>query len=1272
MRLQPVDLDTARKILDFSGGNETLENLGELQLQGAVALLDMIANPKVGMGYLADEVGMGKTYVALGVVSLMRYFNPALRVLYICPSNNVQEKWYSREYRSFYKHNVNVRQYRIRTIDGKPAAPRINCRSVPDLIRSASTGYFADFFVGMSSFSLALSEDNDQWERRLEELKTLLPAHEIPGHDLSKKSVKDQFAAVLNYVLPTFDLVVIDEAHNFKHDFESSDRNRVLSAVLGFRDDGQFTRRVKHALLLSATPYDRDINHLRNQLKLVGHGRLLPDGIANDERERIEAHLSRFLVRRLNVLQIAGRSYTRNMYRREWRQGKHAEIVLESDEQKLVTALVQKKVGEMLERESGSPSFQMGLLASFESYAETTKSAPVEFDGEGSGKEDTDARDRHVIGAISDSYIRTELGRTLPHPKMDVVTRRLARAMFERGNKQIVFVRRVKSVRELKNKLDDHYNEWLGGCIRDQLKDHPDALGVMDSVIDEYRNQSRSRDEDISGGEFHSGKAGEAEDRQPPKNDTLFAWFFRGEPPEAVSPLLSVGDESFTTPEAMRTGLSAKSQIISSLLEINWAITLARKQDTNLREIVDSHGEDIARRASRFTVGAVQNDQLEIFEASQLGFLEWYAENRRVPGLKRIVDHLSPRIPVRKPIEISAQRLKDSLRTHTLFCALEEAGLIEALLPRLNDILSRAVSGEEIEIEVLQTLDVHKSLVSLCLRTGHGAIDLYLSRLRQGTANLTEHTRAAWMDDVASQLVRQSRSGTFSTYQELKHLATQLDLIIKTNLPEVYDKSSDEYRKYLSQTLNPVAPVIGATGETVSSRSAQARKFRMPGYPLALISTDVFQEGEDLHTFCDSVTHYGLSGSPVSIEQKTGRVDRVGSKAQRRLLSLGVDDEVTDEQLIQVTFPFVRETIEVLQVRLLSHNLNAFIESLHRIGSERIDVRDIIDTEQALKDRSAIPEQIRAPLESPYIPSESPKSTEHNRERFVDEQKRQTDRIVEHIGNLLQRQFGRPVLGKEGIHLSDPDGSETPIAITLRSARSSGEILLCAEVAGSEIVLHGMNKRQLRKHMLENSWHTFHRTCAHEPANRQIQLYHDAELLVGDDSCTTPGELQRFFERFLHDHDPGDYRKPATSQTIKYWSRASRNKSAHFGQWRAEVTGFEDAHALGLIFSFGDKGWTRKHQVRIYEAEGRCIFLAQAATPNVVDTLSVDQLVRFTWQRNRHIDIVEFMLDEDMALVGRAIHPIEGMEFKEFLYCAYSLATATDRLEFLIQSPDLH
>jgi len=43
------------------------------------------------------------------------------------------------------------------------------------------------------------------------------------------------------------------------------------------------------------------------------------------------------------------------------------------------------------------------------------------------------------------------------------------------------------------------------------------------------------------------------------------------------------------------------------------------------------------------------------------------------------------------------------------------------------------------------------------------------------------------------------------------------------------------------------------------------RQFRLPGYPFVLLTTDILQEGEDLHTFCAAIYHYGISWTPSAI-----------------------------------------------------------------------------------------------------------------------------------------------------------------------------------------------------------------------------------------------------------------------------------------------------------------------------------------------------------------------------------------------------------------------
>ncbi len=57
--------------------------------------------------------------------------------------------------------------------------------------------------------------------------------------------------------------------------------------------------------------------------------------------------------------------------------------------------------------------------------------------------------------------------------------------------------------------------------------------------------------------------------------------------------------------------------------------------------------------------------------------------------------------------------------------------------------------------------------------------------------------------------------------------------------------------------------------------------FNTPFYPEILIASSVMAEGVDLHLNCRHVIHHDLCWNPSTLEQRTGRVDRVGAKAER-------------------------------------------------------------------------------------------------------------------------------------------------------------------------------------------------------------------------------------------------------------------------------------------------------------------------------------------------------------------------------------------------------
>lgn len=1270
--MQPIDLGGARKLLDFSGGDDQMKSLGELQLKGAVALQNMLANPDINMGYLADEVGMGKTYIALGVVAMMRYFNPSYRVLYLCPSRNVQDKWYGRELPNFVKSNVLTSNFKIRTPQGASGAPSVSCGNIDELIQAASTGYYGDVFVRISSFSMAMGDDDAALERHFHVLRELVPEAVLGKINRNKEGIKKAYARALNYLLPTFDLVVIDEAHNLKHPFQSSARNLALSRILGFNSEPgeNYQCRVKSALLLSATPFDVNPMHLYNQLNLVGRTSLMPGEELWEDKDLLKGQLAKFMVRRLNVLDIKEKPHTRNMYRREWRKGDKAEIGFESDEHKLITALVQKHIGDELNRAGGNPSFQMGMLASFESYAQTTRSGPVEFDGEKKPDTSSDAQDRHLIGVIRDSFVEEGFGKSLPHPKMDQVSRDAAKLTLQDGRKQLIFVRRVKSVAELKQKLDDEYDQWIKHHIGLELESSPKQRDLIALVWTAYESARKRRDGDISGGDTPSGKESDAE-RLPPKNDTIFNWFFRGELPKELDEVFPK-KYSWAVPENIKNSLTSRSSANVLLFEINWAGWVAKSLfKLTLEQLVSGMGEERVKEVVELAPGVSGEDRLSEFLSVQCAFLEHVYDKTPVKTeIQQIVQYLKPLI------RTGSHPPKDALKllfSSTIFSQLAEQGLSNRIFSNIDKIKEGIEGGSLNIFEKIRRVDVHRQLLAQSFRSGHPFVDLYLSRLSLGSGDLNDARREQWINIICSMLKKQMQQKGFSTARELSLLNDNLDLVIKNNLPSVYTRTQEELSRWLRQQLYPVSPIIGATGETSSNRSVQARKFRMPGYPLVLVSTDVFQEGEDLHTFCDSVIHYGLSSSAVSIEQKTGRVDRVGAYAHRRLQKLKDGEEISDEDYIQVSFPFVKQSIESIQVRTLCTNLNRFLASLHDIGEKGKSMNESVDPSRELSSRNEIPDQLLDFLFSPYAAEVSDKPNK-KLQNGIDKDTEVREKAIKHIADVLhtvdviQKSDQRYYVNIAGLGNLDLD-------VQLDSARSCGEILLrvtanSSQMAGSS---HIMTSSQLtKKWLIEEQARLYQQSLYRTYAIRVTdgyQICKDAEMLVGGPLITQKEDVAGLFRRFSKGFTASDH-----SSTFEN-SAPDIDKAKVVGyltesfRWCGSISINKRSHSMALIFNF-DNDSRRRHCIDVNVRDGYFYFEAMVANEKRVRSFSRDKLLRCTWLRNRNIDLVGFIARPDGCLVARAFHPAQSIGFEEFIFTAYLLAVEADRMEYLISEHD--
>ncbi|MHB1426286.1 MAG: C-terminal helicase domain-containing protein [Gemmataceae bacterium] len=113
--------------------------------------------------------------------------------------------------------------------------------------------------------------------------------------------------------------------------------------------------------------------------------------------------------------------------------------------------------------------------------------------------------------------------------------------------------------------------------------------------------------------------------------------------------------------------------------------------------------------------------------------------------------------------------------------------------------------------------------------------------------------------------------------------------------------------------------------------------FNTPYRPEILVSTSVGQEGIDLHRECRHVIHHDLCWNPATIEQRTGRVDRIGSKVERE--RMGTEGE--EEPTLEIAVPYLAATYDERMFEELYRRAQLFEVTLG--GEMRVEGRIDLD-----------------------------------------------------------------------------------------------------------------------------------------------------------------------------------------------------------------------------------------------------------------------------------------------------------------------------------------
>ncbi len=154
-------------------------------------------------------------------------------------------------------------------------------------------------------------------------------------------------------------------------------------------------------------------------------------------------------------------------------------------------------------------------------------------------------------------------------------------------------------------------------------------------------------------------------------------------------------------------------------------------------------------------------------------------------------------------------------------------------------------------------------------------------------------SKDASVDDLVAGLERPDVSGT-TLASRVRAFATALDQKVDVEREELLaaltgiqtggiasaadDFDPSERARHREVLLPNVRLANGGVRQATRRRLMLA--FNTPFFPEVLVASSVMAEGVDLHQDCRHVIHHDLDWNPSTLEQRTGRVDRIGSKAE--------------------------------------------------------------------------------------------------------------------------------------------------------------------------------------------------------------------------------------------------------------------------------------------------------------------------------------------------------------------------------------------------------
>jgi len=891
-------------------------SMASLQAEGVARLWNLLSTQRVAL--LADEVGMGKTFQALGVATLLWRMKPDAKILVMAPNRDICDHWLI-ERDAFVDRHYRQADDRVKSsADGKPVpreALHFQLRELAKAIaqRSAEEQPAQLYLTTIHSLS-GLVGDNGEKDKQ--------GAARRAGGE-----VHEQIQAALGGA--GFDLVIVDEAHYFRNTDGGSQRAAAARAFFG----GPDSRIGQRTLVLTATPSHTQLADIGNILSYF------TDLGETKQRPPAEELMQKYALRRFRIMTGVDAGYTKHQYRNE--------IATPCDftdrpEAEMFFALYQHRLVHKPEGVKENRRMLYGFLEAFESsgpdkfeHAETTGHTQP------SDKEGTDdfsvAPDTQLLRDMGKEYYGM-FGRAPGHPKYDRLIEQCApRGLFAADrqhplheDKHLVFVRRIPSVRELTKRINEHYDEVFARQLCQAWgldEDDPRVRrwsktqrwsrdGFNELVQDAGASTGAAVPEDAGDGEGDGDTEDEGKDKEDLEQDAY---------------LSSRIADLFVTKKAKDKQAPPPPPTDCS------RFSLSLRRSTSIHAM-------FMEPASDYLTGGY-TEYYEVHQGDKLR-----ADYIKAARAQRLAAHgllTDKELAKMRPANAETHRYDGGAEIETLWSLV-----FPHLHPKQQAILRHWAASKPKVAEnfgnYIQAGFLFASPVIVELYCWHTRFQRALPPRKQH-ANVHQRYQdfvAYVRERIADSLLLKYFSAALDTFEQLCR--------------KIVKHKADDWQKGWRTLTTLSSPAWFASGES-SHRQHLILGFNSPFYPNTLVATSVFQEGINLHLQCRKVHHYGIAWTPGDNEQRVGRIDRLFGKVNQLLKEPA---SAAGMNTLEINYPYLKNSFDEDQV-------GSFIERKHAV-EEKMDrcVQGSFDREVRLT-RPGWQDFLRQPmaksvLEDPY------------------------------------------------------------------------------------------------------------------------------------------------------------------------------------------------------------------------------------------------------------------------------------------------------------------